>query len=198
MNRPRRPRSASNVMTFTRPRPARASAARQWRQRSRLPSLKPVWLMVLVAALGLGYGEWRPHLPFLDPASTSALPPSEPGLRATGGFSLCGSGPRINCVVDGDTVYLGGRKIRLADIDTPEVFSPSCASERERGERASRRLLALLNQAPVTFERTGSRDSDVYGRDLRIAVSNGRSVGDRLVAEGLARPWDGARRSWCG
>ena len=118
MNRPRRPRSASNVVIFTRPRPARASAAGQWRRRSRLPSLKPVWLMVLIATLGLGYDEWRPHLPFLDPASTSALPPSEPGERATGGFSLCGSGPRINCVVDGDTLYLGGAPALAWDART--------------------------------------------------------------------------------
>jgi endonuclease YncB( thermonuclease family) len=37
-----------------------------------------------------------------------------------------------------------------------------------------------------------------YGRKLRILVRNGRSLGDTLVAEGLARRWDGARRSWCG
>jgi endonuclease YncB( thermonuclease family) len=38
----------------------------------------------------------------------------------------------------------------------------------------------------------------MYGRKLRVISRNGRSVADALVAEGLARRWDGARRSWCG
>ena len=40
-----------------------------------------------------------------------------------------------NCVIDGDTIRYGGIKIRLEDIDAPEVFSPKCASEATRGER---------------------------------------------------------------
>jgi micrococcal nuclease len=46
--------------------------------------------------------------------------------------------------------------------------------------------------------RSGLRDEDRYGRKLRTIERDGRSLGDVLVAEGLARPWDGARRSWCG
>jgi endonuclease YncB( thermonuclease family) len=42
------------------------------------------------------------------------------------------------------------------------------------------------------------RDADRYGRKLRVVTRNGRSLGDILVAEGLARRWDGRRRSWCG
>ena len=42
-----------------------------------------------------------------------------------------------NCVIDGDTIRLGGVKIRLEDIDAPEVFSPKCPSELARGNRAT-------------------------------------------------------------
>jgi endonuclease YncB( thermonuclease family) len=101
-------------------------------------------------------------------------------------------------VIDGDTIRYRGVKIRLADIDTPEIFSPKCASEAARGQRATERLLELINAGSFDLVPSGSRDQDRYGRKLRILVRNGRSLGDTLVAEGLARRWDGARRSWCG
>ena len=41
------------------------------------------------------------------------------------------------------------------------------------------------------------RDEDQYGRKLRIVTRDGRSLGQILVAEGLARTWDGARHPWC-
>ncbi|MGE3306913.1 MAG: thermonuclease family protein, partial [Rhizobiaceae bacterium] len=37
-----------------------------------------------------------------------------------------------------------------------------------------------------------------YGRLLRTVHRNDHSLGDTLIAEGLARPYDGGRRSWCG
>ena len=42
--------------------------------------------------------------------------------RESARFTLCASGPRTNCVVDGDTIYYRGTKIRIADIDTPTLF----------------------------------------------------------------------------
>ncbi len=110
---------------------------------------------------------------------------------------LCAGASRPNCVVDGDTIRYGGVKIRLADIDAPEVFSPKCASEAARGKRATQRLLELMNAGPFQLV-SGGREEDRYGRKLRTIERAGRSLGATLVAEGLARPWDGARRSWCG
>lgn len=40
------------------------------------------------------------------------------------------------------------------------------------------------------------RDEDSYEHLLRIAVRRGRSIGDQMVAEGLARTWEGRRRPW--
>ena len=42
------------------------------------------------------------------------------------------------------------------------------------------------------------RDLDKYGRQLRVVIRDGRSIGRMLVVEGLARPWNGKRRPWCG
>lgn len=123
------------------------------------------------------------------PAAQSADP-----LRAS--FSLCAGGVRLNCVVDGDTFWFGGQKIRIADIDAPELSPPRCAHEAELGEAAKRRLLVLLNGGSFSLER-GWRDEDRYGRKLRTVKRNGHSLGGLLVAEGLARRWNGARRPWC-
>jgi endonuclease YncB( thermonuclease family) len=129
-------------------------------------------------------------------ANTS--PDSYPERRPAGAsnFARCGSGPRVSCVVDGDTFWYRGEKIRIADINTPEVSEPHCPAEARLGERATRRLVALLNQGPFTLERA-DRDTDRYGRLLRIVTRNGESLGEVLVAEGLAERWKGYRGSWC-
>ena len=118
--------------------------------------------------------------------------------QATARFVNCGGQAYAFCVVDGDTIRFEGEKIRISDIDTPEVFSPQCASEAALGHRATQRMQELLNQGEVTLVRSGSRDVDRYGRKLRVVQRNGQSLGEILVAEGLARRWDGARRNWCG
>jgi endonuclease YncB( thermonuclease family) len=111
-------------------------------------------------------------------------------------FSHCGI-VRRTCVVDGDTFWLHGQKIRMADIDTPEVSQPQCAAEKALGNRATDRLIVLLNQGPFEMTPIRDRDEDQYGRKLRVIVRAGRSLGDQLVAEGLARTWTGRREPWC-
>jgi endonuclease YncB( thermonuclease family) len=138
-------------------------------------------LMLLASAMGAGPGSVVPR-------------PPVPGSLA---YQLCAGPGRQDCVVDGDTIWHSGVKIRLADIDTPEVFSPQCESEAALGRRATERLRELINAGPFQLMQRG-RDIDRYGRQLRILERDGRSLGDILVAEGLARRWDGARRSWCG
>lgn len=101
-------------------------------------------------------------------------------------------------VVDGDTFDYAGTRIRIADIDTPEVHG-RCPYETALAARATARTRQLL--APRTFELRplpSGRDEDRYGRKLRIVTVDGQSVGDVLVAEGLARTWSGRRGPWCG
>lgn len=111
-------------------------------------------------------------------------------------FGSCHSGGGTNCVVDGDTFYLAGEKIRIASIDAPETHDYGCASEKALGDRTTVRLRALLNGGPVTLTSI-DRDEDVYGRKLRNVAVNGTDVGDTLVNEGLAREYGGGRRTWC-
>jgi micrococcal nuclease len=111
-------------------------------------------------------------------------------------FTLCRTGGGTNCVIDGDTFWVGGEKIRISDIDAPETHPPRCQSEAELGKRATVRLQELLNAGPFELE-PDARDQDRYGRKLRVVKRDGKSIGLQLVSEGIARKWDGGRRPWC-
>lgn len=111
-------------------------------------------------------------------------------------FELCGM-VRRTCVVDGDTFWLDGEKIRIADIDTPEINEPKCDAEYQLGMKATHRLRDLLNEGAFEVRPIGNRDEDRFGRKLRVVVRGGRSLGDQLVSEGLARTWTGRREPWC-
>ncbi|WP_425414043.1 thermonuclease family protein [Pleomorphomonas oryzae] len=101
------------------------------------------------------------------------------------------------CVVDGDTFWIDDFKVRISDIDTPELSPPRCEYERQLGLKAKARLRELLNSGRVTLEHV-DRDEDRYGRKLRtVRNEQGESIGAILVSEGVARQWDGARHPWC-
>ncbi len=119
------------------------------------------------------------------------------GTRVNQAFTSCSGSKRVTCIVDGDTFWLRGEKIRIADIDTPEIGKPQCAQELALGQKAKMRLQALLSAGPFEMRPLPDRKADQYGRSLRILMRNGQSIGDKLVAEGLARIWEGRRRPWC-
>ena len=70
----------------------------------------------------------------------------------TARFAKCSSSIRKNCVVDGDTLWLNGQKVRVADIDAPEISTPRCGSELALGNRATDRLIELLNKGPFQLQ----------------------------------------------
>ena len=93
----------------------------------------------------------------------------------------------VASVYDGDTLTLrDGRRIRLVQIDTPELGSGECYS------RAAR--MALLTLAPlgtrVVLEADVSLDKvDRYGRLLRYIRRSGLNVNLELVRRGAATPY---------
>lgn len=117
-------------------------------------------------------------------------------LTLAAAFVLCTESPRTTCVVDGDTFWLNGEKIRIADINAPETHEAACPQEQALGKRAALRLVGLLNVAAFRLEVEG-RATDRYGRSLRVVRRDGRSLGDTLIREGLAEPWRGKRSNWC-
>lgn len=138
--------------------------------------------------------------PELAPQAKTAVPSfaetaEKPNSLPAGTFAKCGA-ERVTCVVDGDTFWLNGEKIRIADIDTPEVSQPKCADELALGIKATERLTALLNEGPFDLAAT-DRDRDGFGRQLRVVIRNGKSLGEQLVDEGLAHRWNGGKEPWC-
>lgn len=113
-------------------------------------------------------------------------------------FALCVDGSRHTCVVDGDTIWLHGEKIRIADIDAPEISQPSCEAERIAGTRATEHLTRWLNEGAFEVHpNPDGRDTDRYGRKLRVLARSGESAVETLEAEGLATRWGDSGREWC-
>lgn len=153
-------------------------------------------LLAGLAALAVA-GSAVPVGPLRAQTTGSALQPSALD-RERAVFPLCQGPRRITCVVDGDTIWYRGAKIRLADIDTPEVARPRCAREAELGRKATERLQNLLSEAPFRLEPApGGRDQDRFGRALRVAKRGQTSIGAVLVREGLAQRWGSGQRGWC-
>lgn len=98
-------------------------------------------------------------------------------------------------VHDGDTIRCGRERVRIANIDAPELpESPKCHDRRaayawcdyRAGAAARDVLAALLARGRVMLVRLGT---DPYGRTLATVSVNGVDAGDYLVSRGLARTW---------
>ena len=164
---------------------------------------RPVGMATLVAGvlglmlLMLAAVHWRGWLAgFIHPAPARIHLAATPQDKESGHFALC-HGPRITCVIDGDTIWYRHEKIRLTDINAPEISEPACDYELDLAEKAADRLVELLNDGPFSLVPLPDRDTDVYGRKLRQITRGGKSLGEVLVAEGLAERWIGYRRNWC-
>ena len=114
------------------------------------------------------------------------------------GIQIC-SGARAlgdaTCLVDGDTGWENGVKWRLAGVDTPEISSPDCSSERQRGLAARDRLQSLMREG---YEIIRLGRTDHYNRQLvNVRLRDGRDAGQVLLAEGLARQFLSRAKPWC-
>ncbi len=99
-------------------------------------------------------------------------------------------------VHDGDTIRCGAERIRIENIDAPELEgSPKCEDYRstnawcdfEAGRRSRAALQSFLAGGRIEVSRHGK---DKYGRTLARLTINGKDAGDYLVSQGLAKPWN--------
>ena len=151
------------------------------------------------AALGGASLYERTIDPAVDPVTVSSIPQGRSKvllaskLAPARSMPVCGSGRRLNCIVDGDTFWLDGEKYRIANIDTPEIKG-KCADEQTVAIRARQRLLTMVDGRSIRIKVTGK---DRYSRTLVLVADADGDIGDRLVAEGLAEVWGGAFIDWC-
>lgn len=117
-------------------------------------------------------------------------------------IEMCKGGDRaarkVTCLIDGDSLWSDGVKMRLLDIDAPETYEAECAEEKAWGDRATERLRELM-AGGYRLENSGEKDRTSDRRDLvRIILPGGRDAGQVLVSEGLAQPWPNRGNRWCG
>lgn len=128
-----------------------------------------------------------------------------PGVAASEEATIPGPIPvTVIATIDGDTLEVSARiwpdqtvrtAVRLDGIDAPELRG-DCDGERALA-REARDVLATMAGRRVLLLRVRH---DKYGGRVvaRVLDEHGGDVGDRLIAAGVARPYNGERRgSWC-
>jgi micrococcal nuclease len=103
-------------------------------------------------------------------------------------------GDTITCDIDlGFDIWKKNVKIRILGIDTPEMNS-NVALVKAKAIKARDRVFSLLPVGAKILLKTEKSDpNDKYGGRYLAAVitADNVSVGDLLIAEGLALPYDG-------
>ncbi|MGE7369166.1 hypothetical protein ACQKKX_08850 [Neorhizobium sp. NPDC001467] len=149
----------------------------------------------------------KPMLASLPPP-TIAPTPGAKSLAADGGakmvgagfkgrFYYCGRSGLNDCIAESGVFWHDRTAVRLADVDVPSAESARCEAERQRGFRAKVRLRELLDAGPFDLVLSDNGDREQAGAKLRVAMRNGKSIGDQLVREGLAQPKGGTVSNWC-
>ncbi len=89
-------------------------------------------------------------------------------------------------VIDGDTIEIHGKRIRLFGIDAPEA-GQTCRngdnSEYRCGQKAALVLEARIGAGVVSCER---KDTDLYGRTVATCRAFGEDLGAWMVGLGWA------------
>jgi endonuclease YncB( thermonuclease family) len=87
--------------------------------------------------------------------------------------------------IDGDTIRINGRPVRLWGVDAVERRQACVADGRPYGcgEKATGVLAMFLGSSPVRCEVV---DTDKYNRSVARCTSNGRDVGGFMVSVGWA------------
>ena len=86
-------------------------------------------------------------------------------------------------IIDGDTLQIAGKRIRLHGIDTPELRQFCTFNPRKWpcGVRAKEALVALIGGQQIRCEK---QDMDRYGRIVAVCFANEINLNASLVAGG--------------
>lgn len=107
-------------------------------------------------------------------------------------FPVCGV-ERITCVVDGDTFWLDGEKIRPEGFDAPEMGPPRCSRRAAGAIEARRALAVILASGQISVTPTGRS----YDRVLARVTVDGRDLATLMLATGLVRRYVPGQAPWC-
>ena len=102
---------------------------------------------------------------------------------------------------DGDPCYVmlngANTKIRLLELDTPEISKPKCEAELELGLKARDYLNNLIDNA-ATIEFKTDYEEDYFGRTLSYLIIDGEDVSANIVSKNLGVVYDRDNKTdWC-
>lgn len=102
---------------------------------------------------------------------------------------------------DGDTCYVTidgqNEKIRLLELDTPEISKPKCDAELELGLEARDYLNNLIENA-LTIEFNTDYKMDYFGRILSYLIIDGEDASSLIVENDLGVVYKkGYKMDWC-
>ena len=102
---------------------------------------------------------------------------------------------------DGDTCYVTvdgkNNKIRLLELDTPEISKPKCDEELELGLKARDYINDLIVNASSIEFKTDYRE-DYFGRILSYLIIDGEDVSAKIVSNNLGVVYDrNNKNDWC-
>lgn len=121
------------------------------------------------------------------------------GEQVSARFAICGQARGAShCVIDGDTIAIGRRKIRLTGFDAPELDG-ACEAETRRAAQARDALQDWLNAGAFAWDGGAQPPRDRYGRELRSAWRGDGWLSDAIIDAGLASDngWGGSTVDWC-
>ena len=102
---------------------------------------------------------------------------------------------------DGDTCYVmidGTKaKIRLLELDTPEISKPKCEAELELGLEARDYLNNLIANASSVEIKT-DYEKDYFGRTLAYLIIDGEDASAKIRSNNLGVIYErGNKQDWC-
>ena len=103
---------------------------------------------------------------------------------------------------DGDTCYVtvDGKKnkIRLLELNTPEISKPKCDAELELGLKARDYINNLIKNASNIEFKTDYK-KDYFGRILSYLIIDGEDVSAKIVSNNLGVVYNrNNKKDWCG
>lgn len=109
-------------------------------------------------------------------------------------FGQCYNAGGPDCVVDGQTIYLGGQKLMIANMVAPKIQGAKCDDERTKGIDAAVHLADLLNSGKVTAGATAEGPDGQMRTQVEV---DGRDVGIAMVGDGAGRDPSAPSVDWC-
>ena len=124
------------------------------------------------------------------PSAVSAMPPlSARAVRILDGDTFA-------AVVHMESGANVSVNVRIRNIDAPEIHG-ACEYESKWAEKSKNRLAELLPQGTEMILIDIKDDKYLKRIDARVRL-NGKDIGDIMIKENMAVPYNGGRRKgWC-